>query len=120
MAWNLFLDDERNIDDVTWAPPNVSHRYKAGDWIICRTWGEVAVALQCKAEFPEFISFDHDLGDTTEFNGYEIAKFLVESDMDGVYKIPDNFGFFVHSQNPVGKKNIELYLNNYLEFCIGN
>lgn len=29
---------------------------------------------------------------------------------------PADFAFFVHSQNPVGKANIEGLLNNYLEF----
>ncbi len=29
------------------------------------------------------------------------------------YIFPDNFEFYVHSANPVGKQNIESYLNNY-------
>ena len=48
--------------------------------------------------------------------GYDFAKWLVDMDMDNIYKFPENFSFHVHSANPVGKANIEGYLNNYLNF----
>lgn len=65
---------------------------------------------------PEFISFDHDLGDAKAKTGFDIAKWMTERDMNesGQF-IPGNFDFFVHSANPVGAKNIEGLLNNYLE-----
>ena len=47
--------------------------------------------------------------------GFDFAKWLVEMDMDNIYKFPENFSFHVHSANPVGKANIEGYLNNYLK-----
>lgn len=57
---------------------------------------------------PGFISFDHDLGEGG--TGYDCAKFLVEYCLDiGVSHI----NFTVHSQNPVGKENIEKLLNNF-------
>ncbi|ROI10840.1 hypothetical protein EGI11_02445 [Chryseobacterium sp. H3056] len=57
---------------------------------------------------PEFISFDHDLGPGK--TGYDCAKFLVEYCLDhNISKI----NYTVHSQNPVGKANIEGLLNNY-------
>lgn len=62
---------------------------------------------------PSFISFDHDLGgdDTAMI----FVKWLVNQDMDNNYKIiPKDFKFQVHSQNPIGKQNIESYLNGYL------
>jgi len=64
---------------------------------------------------PDFISFDHDLQTLT--TGYDVAKWIVDRDMDsrGDF-IPNNFSFYVHSMNPVGKKNIEMLLNNYLKF----
>ena len=69
---------------------------------------------------PSYISFDHDLGvdenGNVQASGYEIAKWLVEMDMTGKYTMPDDFEFNVHSANPIGKENIEAYLNNYLEF----
>lgn len=70
---------------------------------------------------PHFISFDHDLGEDENGNllptGYDFAKWLVETDMDNMYGgFPENFSFNVHSANPVGKENIESYLNNYLKY----
>jgi hypothetical protein len=35
--------------------------------------------------------------------------------MDCTHRIPDDFQFYVHSRNPVGRANIEGLLNNYLE-----
>ena len=56
----------------------------------------------------EFISFDHDLGEGK--TGFDCAKFLVEFCLDnGVLEI----NFQVHSQNPVGKENIEKLLANF-------
>lgn len=65
---------------------------------------------------PTFISFDHDLG-PDEKTGYDLAKWLVERDLDsnGAF-IPATFEFYVHSQNPVGAANIRNYLQRYLEY----
>lgn len=57
---------------------------------------------------PDFISFDHDLGE--EKSGYDCAKMLVEYCMNTEQPLPD---FAVHSQNPVGKQNIESLLGNF-------
>lgn len=57
---------------------------------------------------PDFISFDHDLGE--EKTGYDCAKMLVEYCLDRQITLPD---FAVHSQNPVGKQNIESLLGNF-------
>ena len=87
-----------------------------------------------KFGLPNFISFDHDLADEhyndlfsdknwssqdsdivlkydeySEKTGYECAKWLVDWCLENSKKIPE---FVVHSANPVGKKNIESYLNN--------
>lgn len=57
---------------------------------------------------PDFISFDHDLG--LGKTGYDCAKFMVEYCLDNnIIKI----NYTVHSQNPVGKENIEGLLNNF-------
>lgn len=98
MSYRMFLDDERL--------PSY------GDYIICRS------ALQAKKYIymygiPEFISFDHDLGEKE--TGYDIAKLII--DIDLLYdNLPDNFSFQVHSQNPIGKENIEKLLNRYLKY----
>lgn len=57
---------------------------------------------------PDFISFDHDLGEGE--TGYDCAKFLVEYCLDHQMPLPY---FTVHSQNPVGKENIEKLLENF-------
>lgn len=103
MTWNLFIDDER-------FPPNDGR-----EWVIARNFAEATSQVFSKG-FPSYISFDHDLGNN-EMTGYDIAKTLVEIDMDDrKCKFPDDFKFYVHSQNPIGKKNIESYLNNYLKY----
>lgn len=57
---------------------------------------------------PDFISFDHDLGEKKD--GYDCAKWLVQYCMNKDCDIPD---YIVHSMNPVGKENIEKYLDCY-------
>jgi hypothetical protein len=103
MTWNLFLDDERY-------PAEESDRF----WHIARNHEDV-VNLVEKLGFPSYVSFDHDLGDfIPNGDGYQVAKYLCDLDMYTEYKMPDNFDFYVHSQNPVGKANIEGYLRAYL------
>lgn len=63
---------------------------------------------------PDFISFDNDL--MRELEGVDLAKWLVEKDMDSPGFIPEGFDFFVHSQNPIAKEKIYSYLGQYLEF----
>lgn len=100
MTYKMFIDDERD-------PPNGET-----DWVVCRKPQQVFFEVMLKG-FPSFISFDHDLG--ADMTGHDIAKDLVEEDM---YRngemIPQNFSFYVHSQNPVGAENIRSLLNNYL------
>lgn len=99
----LFLDDER-------FPPN------SGDvWDIVRTVDEAKAYMEANG-CPLFISFDHDLGED-QATGFDLVKWMVERDLDADGKfIPRLFTYYVHSQNPVGKKNIESYLDGYLSF----
>ena len=60
---------------------------------------------------PDFISFDHDLGE--DLSGYDCAKYLVEYCLVHQLPLPD---YQVHSQNPVGKENIERLLENFRSF----
>ena len=73
-----------------------------------------------KNEMPYAISFDHDLGneltDHPELNektGLDCAKWLIEYCMNNAVRLPK---YFVHSANPVGRENIQNYLDNYLKF----
>ena len=108
MTWNLFIDDER-------FPPDDGR-----DWVIARTYHEALLEVFNRG-FPSYISFDHDLGENQK-TGHDIAKVLVENDMISgniesrkAYKFSPDFAFYVHSQNPIGKANIEGLLNNYLK-----
>lgn len=89
--------------------------------VIVRSYDE-AVAFINKNGIPNFISFDHDLAcDNNGIilkTGYDLAKWLVESSLDGTLKFPTDFKFYVHSANPIGKHNIESILNNYIHFKI--
>lgn len=106
MTWRLFIDDERFPSS------------KDYDMIIARSMEEVK-NLVSDLGMPSFISFDHDLG-SDELgplpSGYDIARWMVDVDLGGAYQFPDDFDFYVHSQNPIGKRNIEEYLGAYLKF----
>jgi hypothetical protein len=115
MTWNLFLDDERNLEDVTWAPWQVREKYRNEEWVICRNGSDVILAVATRG-MPSYISFDHDLGQDRP-TGHDIAKHIVDWDMnDKHYPLPDNFDFYVHSKNVCGAKNIQGLLDNYLKF----
>ena len=91
---NLYLDDLRPT------PEGFERVYSYSDFIAYLKYKGLA----------DFISFDHDLGE--EFSGYDCAKYLVDYCLDRQLPLPD---FAVHSQNPVGKENIERLLNNFKE-----
>ena len=110
MTWNLFIDDERYPVNITWGSEEF---YAQFPWTIARTMAQVQDLVE-QWGFPDFVSFDHDLGDG-EPTGKDIANWMIEGDMDGLHHIPDNFQFYVHSRNPVGKQNIESVLKSYME-----
>ena len=97
----MFIDDER-------FPPNDGQV-----WKVCRSMAQVDQTIDTFG-FPNFISFDHDLGDGQP-TGMDIARWLIECDMDTL-GLPRDFKFYVHSQNPIGKRNIEMLLNQYLNY----
>ncbi|HLV50533.1 MAG TPA: cyclic-phosphate processing receiver domain-containing protein [Flavobacterium sp.] len=88
---NLYLDDLRSVPQ---------------GFIGVRSYAEFVTYIETNG-LPDFISFDHDLG--LQESGFDCAKWLVNYCLDHKVKLPD---FTVHSQNPVGKKNIESLLNN--------
>ena len=100
--WDLFIDDER-------FPPDDNK-----NWRIARTLDEAITLVQTHG-LPRFISFDHDLGDDTP-TGHDIAQALVDLDLDGKINMPVDLDYYVHSQNPVGRQNIDALLKGYLSF----
>lgn len=127
----LFLDDIRMPGDVTWIDIGNGksyHESRGASWSIVRSYNE-AVAWVIENGFPDIVSFDHDLGYEEyslidgkvvmtnvieEKTGLDFAKWLVEYDLD-TNTMPKDFSFTVHSRNPIGTKNIQLYLDNYLQ-----
>lgn len=94
----LFLDDERDPSD------------SIKDAVVVRTFRE-GCELIYEAGMPRTVHLDHDLGE--ERTGYDFVKFLVgyccQNGID-----PYDINFNVHSQNPIGKRNMEVY---WSDFC---
>ena len=94
MSYRLWLDDVRPIPD-----PN-------SDWV--HAWNpQEFMETITQMGLPYYISFDHDLGGTD--TGMTCAHWLIDND----YPIPE---YDVHSQNPVGTRNIIGLLENYKQF----
>lgn len=124
MRYKLYLDDLRYPD-------------LHSDWRIARNYHD-AVWMVKNYGLPYHISFDHDLADahynldsaygplddfmdgTTrsgaprEFTGYDFAKWFCDWVMDNDVDLTD-FTFNVHSANPVGAKNIQTYMDNFIK-----
>lgn len=98
---SMYLDDERN--------PKTNR-----NWTIIRSVKEAKEYVNLHG-IPNYISFDHDLGENTD-TGYDFAKWLVHCDMSGLHKFPSIFEFNVHSANPVGSVNIRSLISSYLRF----
>jgi len=101
MSYYMYLDDIRN--------PTTDR-----DWNVVRSYRE-AVDMILEFGMPAYISFDHDLGEADIETGYDLAKWIVDQDMDGAFTISTLFKFNVHSANPVGAANITSYLNSYMK-----
>jgi len=129
---NLFLDDIREPRDACYYVSNPGE-YWNREWTVVRSYDEFVNFIQEKG-LPETISFDHDLADEhyqdlfedknwkkedsgvelsydsyTEKTGLECAKWLVDFCIENGKQLPT---CWVHSANPVGKKNIQAYLEN--------
>lgn len=102
----MFLDDEREL------PKNIPSEQK---WIVCRS-SEEAKQTVLNHGLPLFISFDHDLGgNDTSMN---FVKWLAEEYFNMPNKNPGgNYlkipGYIIHSQNPIGSKNIQSYMESW-------
>ncbi len=111
MSYQLFLDDIRTVDMVY---PN-SH---PNEFVLVRSYLEFINYITAHG-LPTYISFDNDLGLDAQGNlapdGYAAAKWLVyESGLDLT-----PLQFYVHSANPVAKKQIEGLLHNYIRHLKG-
>jgi hypothetical protein len=98
----IYLDDERN--------PKIEQFD-----VITRSFGEFLEILEATELKITYVSFDHDLGEDS-LTGYDCAKALVELDIKYSVLAKD-FTFNVHSANPVGAKNIQMYIDQYLRIA---
>lgn len=133
----LFLDDERNLSDVTWVemPSKITN-----DWKVVRNFEQFTTCIASYG-LPKFVAFDHDLADYhykvmmeevearkftafvpdeegglnltfdygPEKTGYDCAKWLVDyCDRYGM-SFPE---YVVHSLNPIGGERINKYIEN--------
>ena len=122
----LFLDDERNPEQVTWVG-----YYDNIEWTVVRNSKEWLNEMKDVSQYDVF-SLDHDLQDfaeigevlnlssmssafgsivvntnkfkTVEFTGVDAAKMLT--------KVTEEKEIFVHTTNPVGGENIRNILRN--------
>lgn len=113
----IFLDDERNLEDVIW----ISYP----DYKIVHTVRNIADFLFIVTGVDNLenydFSFDHDIQDFSsdvEHTGYDCVKCLCEYAMDNDLNLSKSV-FYYHTQNLVGKKNMESYMNSFLKATQG-
>ena len=120
MSYKLFLDDVRE-------PKMVFKTTANHDWITVRDYDGFVKTIEKKG-LPFMVSFDHDLADVhyektgsdidyngyREKTGYHAAQWLVTYCLDRNVDLPK---WNVHSANPVGRENIESFLNSYEKYC---
>ena len=118
--YNLFLDDVRLPNHVTWVDLPANQHYS-----LVRNYQEFVDLITLRG-IPKFVTYDHDLADKhyghglknddipydqyAEKTGYDCAKWLVDYCMKKGVKHPP---YQVHSMNPVGKSNIISYVESY-------
>ena len=102
-SMKLFLDDKRH-------PPDDS-------WHVVRTVDEAVLFIDHWG-VPNFISFDHDLGEDKQGNelpnGSDLSKIIVEKVLDKKWVLPEDFSFKVHSSNFDGGDNIWYRMHNLI------
>jgi len=105
-----------NLFETTGLRLSLDERFppeKDNDVVIARSVAESKCLIKQRG-FPVFITFDHDL-DENQPTGFDFAKWIVDQDLESNYNLtPDCFTFCAHSQNPIGKRNIEKLLKPYL------
>lgn len=125
-GYNLFLDDVRNPSNTQYMPNYLWPLYNTQKWEVVRSYKQFVRCI-IKKGIPDKVSFDHDLAEIhydpstwtegfkyNEKTGLDCAKWLCKR-LNGA-ELPQ---CFVHSQNPVGRKNIADYLKWYDETRLG-
>lgn len=105
---NLFLDDERNPEDVTWI------RYPSTNWVIVRDHVEFFKKLD--GNVINRVSFDNDLGGTVE--GVHIVHRLINQDIDEDI-LHQDIEWFIHSKNNIAVGRMTNLIENYWNHKFG-
>lgn len=111
----IFLDDERNIEDVTWVKyPEYTEVF------VFRRMCDFMFAVMHIEDLENYdFSFDHDIQDFSagdvESTGYDCVKWLCDFAMDNDINLSKNT-FYYHTQNPVGNINMKSYIDNFINF----
>jgi len=124
MKYNLFLDDFRVPSDAFWITYNTM--YNKLKWEIVRDFDEFKEFVEKHGKDISIISFDHDLADShyiygepdynqcEEKTGYHCAIWFCDYFLENISKYLTDFPkTFCHSQNIIGKDNIEIYIRNF-------
>jgi hypothetical protein len=97
-AYRIFLDDERfPVED---------------GWVICRSVAEAIAVVEARG-CPSYVCFDNDLGEGGE--GWRFAQYLIDRDIDHG-DMPEDFDFYIQSQNCVRRDDIAGRLRRYLDY----
>ena len=99
-GWALFIDDECEPANDGW------------EYVIARSSSDALDMLK-ENEAPVWISFDHDLGG--DDTAMEFCRGLVDHLISNGQKLPKEFDFQVHSQNPIGVEDITAYMKNVIK-----
>lgn len=98
----IYLDDVRDI-------PNGyagARTYEAFQSLIER-------CIEC-GEVIEEISFDHDLGDETEYSGFDALKWVISQEEERRINL-SNTSIVFHTANPIGFANMTSLWKTYLK-----
>lgn len=110
MTWKLWIDDE------SFNPEAIVRHAPEGFKIAESSVG--AMNLVLSFGFPAFVDFDHDLGGDDCIGNAKVEpdcamKFLNQlRDCYDLHMIKP-FDYSIHSQNPVGAKNIQAFMNSW-------
>lgn len=114
----IFLDDERNIGDVTWVDYTKLGVCKETNIVTVRNFEQFKMIVNITNLKNCIISLDHDIQDFQEDGektGYDCIKWLVDYFLDTDKDLSELPLVTVHSKNPIGSNNIRSYWLNFIK-----
>lgn len=115
----VFLDDERNPEDVTWMP--AFRRSDEINWIVVRNYAQFTALVKSlsKEQLEQYQwSFDHDLQDFVndrEYTGKHCLQYLLDVCTYAHEWIAYPTVYW-HTQNPVGRESMSGLYNAYVSY----